>query len=240
VAIKRVRERVPPGKTAPCPVSQPPLPLDAGKLPIGYVSLDKNGRVLDVNPKWQEILAYSRAEVRGRWFGDFVAFEMAQQLISAGEEVSLLVLIDPAAPPGVSRNARYYVGRIGYFRRRGNLLPAALRYTWWRIIEFRRLWIRGLLANAPARRLARAQRVHRRAQNAYRVKPYPGEITFLGAEADYHPEDNRALWECLALAGFHLQLIPGSHRSMTHEPNLDAFVSRLEQLIRDADRAATS
>jgi thioesterase domain-containing protein len=176
----------------------------------------------------------------GRCFGAFVAFEMAQQLTSDGEEVSLLALIDPAAPPGAARNTRYYVRRAGYFRKRGQLLPAILRYLRWRTIEFRRLWIRGLLANATARRLARAQRIHQRAQNAYRVKSYPGVITFLSAEADYHPEDNRALWQHLASGGFELHLIPGDHRSMTEDPHVATLVSTLEQLIRDADRGAAS
>ena len=52
----------------PRSVSQPSLPLDGGRLPIGYVSLDKDGHVLDVNPKWYETLGYSVEEVRGRCF----------------------------------------------------------------------------------------------------------------------------------------------------------------------------
>ncbi|MBU1050290.1 PAS domain S-box protein, partial [Candidatus Bipolaricaulota bacterium] len=49
------------------------LALDGSVVPIGYVALDIDGRVLDVNPKWYEILGYARDEVRGRRFEEFVA-----------------------------------------------------------------------------------------------------------------------------------------------------------------------
>jgi len=42
------------------------------ELPLGYQSLDENGCILDINHKWLEILGYSRDEVIGKWFGDFL------------------------------------------------------------------------------------------------------------------------------------------------------------------------
>ncbi|MGO8878958.1 MAG: PAS domain S-box protein [Desulfomonilaceae bacterium] len=41
--------------------------------PLGYQSLDENGYFLDVNPAWLDTLGYSREEVLGKWFGDFLA-----------------------------------------------------------------------------------------------------------------------------------------------------------------------
>ena len=41
--------------------------------PLSYQSLDENGRLIDVNTAWLDSLGYSRDEVLGRWFGDFVA-----------------------------------------------------------------------------------------------------------------------------------------------------------------------
>lgn len=40
--------------------------------PLGYQSLDADGRILEVNPAWLKILGYERKEVVGRWFGDFL------------------------------------------------------------------------------------------------------------------------------------------------------------------------
>jgi len=211
-----------------------PLGLEAGEKPQQTVEEMARRYTSDL----LAVQSHGPFRLGGRCFGAFVAFEMAQQLVAAGHEVSLLALMDPSAPPGISRDARYYAQRVSYFRRRGKLLPAILRYLRARVIEFRNLWVRGLLANAPARRLAKEQRVHRRAQDNYRPIPYPGTITFLGAEADYHPEDTRALWQQLTTDKFDLHLLPGDHRTITQDPNLRTFADRLSQIIQRADEAA--
>ncbi len=43
------------------------------QAPLGYQSLDENGCVLEVNPKWLELMGYEREEVIGRWWGNFLA-----------------------------------------------------------------------------------------------------------------------------------------------------------------------
>ena len=43
------------------------------KAPLGYQSLDAAGCFIDVNQTWLDTLGYSREEVIGRWFGDFLA-----------------------------------------------------------------------------------------------------------------------------------------------------------------------
>jgi PAS domain S-box-containing protein len=45
------------------------------RAPLGYQSLDENGCFLEINQKWVETLGYSREDVVGRWFGDFLAPE---------------------------------------------------------------------------------------------------------------------------------------------------------------------
>lgn len=42
------------------------------QAPIGYQSLDSDGNIIDVNATWLEKLGYTRPEVLGRWFGDFL------------------------------------------------------------------------------------------------------------------------------------------------------------------------
>lgn len=41
--------------------------------PMAYQSLDSNGIFLDVNQLWLETMGYTREEVIGHWFGDFLA-----------------------------------------------------------------------------------------------------------------------------------------------------------------------
>lgn len=42
------------------------------KVPLGYQSLDRNGRFVEVNQSWLDLLGYRKDEVIGRWFGDFL------------------------------------------------------------------------------------------------------------------------------------------------------------------------
>ena len=43
------------------------------QAPLGYQSLDINGYFIDVNQQWLNTLGYTREEVVGKWFGDFLA-----------------------------------------------------------------------------------------------------------------------------------------------------------------------
>ena len=46
--------------------------------PLGYQSLNEEGRFVEVNAMWLATLGYSRDEVMGRWFGDFLAPEFVE------------------------------------------------------------------------------------------------------------------------------------------------------------------
>jgi len=43
------------------------------KAPLGYQSLDSDGHFIEVNQQWCDLLGYSRDEVIGTWFGDFLS-----------------------------------------------------------------------------------------------------------------------------------------------------------------------
>ena len=43
------------------------------KAPLGYQSLDVNGRFITINPVWLNMFGYKKEEVIGHWFGEFVA-----------------------------------------------------------------------------------------------------------------------------------------------------------------------
>jgi PAS domain S-box-containing protein len=48
------------------------------QAPLGYQSLDEDGRFIEVNERWLDTLGYSREEVIGAWFGDFLAPEFVE------------------------------------------------------------------------------------------------------------------------------------------------------------------
>jgi PAS domain S-box-containing protein len=43
------------------------------RAPLGYQSLDAEGCFVDINQAWLDLLGYSRDQVIGHWFGDFLA-----------------------------------------------------------------------------------------------------------------------------------------------------------------------
>lgn len=45
------------------------------KAPLGYQSLDDRGYFLEVNQQWCDLLGYTKNEVIGKWFGDFLSPE---------------------------------------------------------------------------------------------------------------------------------------------------------------------
>ncbi len=45
------------------------------RTPLAYQSLDEQGRIIEVNQAWTDMLGYSRSEVIGRSMGDFLSRE---------------------------------------------------------------------------------------------------------------------------------------------------------------------
>ncbi len=43
------------------------------KAPLGYLSLDGDGNIIDVNEQWLDTFGYARDEVLGKWFGSFLS-----------------------------------------------------------------------------------------------------------------------------------------------------------------------
>src|SRR5665648_928141 len=43
------------------------------KAPFGYHALDFNGNLIEVNQTWLDTLGFTREEVIGKWFGDFIS-----------------------------------------------------------------------------------------------------------------------------------------------------------------------
>ncbi len=48
--------------------------------PVGYQTMDENGYLVEVNDTWLKLLGYTRNEVVGSWFGDFMTPEHAELL----------------------------------------------------------------------------------------------------------------------------------------------------------------
>jgi thioesterase domain-containing protein/acyl carrier protein len=106
----------------------------------------------------------------GFCFGGILAYEVAQQLREAGEEVSLLVMLDSTVDSGMPSYRWRLTHRVQQTLKRGcDRLPLVLQ---------RRLlgadWV------SQANQLERARmRIYLRAMDKYRVKPYPGRTVLV-------------------------------------------------------------
>ncbi|MEW6755451.1 MAG: thioesterase domain-containing protein, partial [Candidatus Latescibacterota bacterium] len=130
--------------------------------------------------------------------GARVAFEMAQQLRAAGEEVAFLALVEPAPL------------RASYW---GLLVDLGLRLT----------HRSGHHSSALRRLDGKERRAYLRlkfklladlwAARGYRPQPYRGSLHLLLTAESLGSE--RARWGDLARGGAHLHTIPGSHGSIT-------------------------
>lgn len=85
--------------------------------PLPYQSLDENGKFITVNNAWVELFGYSKNEIRGKWFGDFINPEFIEyfnkkftEFKSKGSIVSEFII--------PKKNGELikieYNGRIGY------------------------------------------------------------------------------------------------------------------------------
>jgi len=75
--------------------------------PLPYQSLDENGKLLEVNRLWLSVLGYSKREVLGHWFGEFLDEEHTKQFESVFSEFKRNRTID-----GIEFNLVTKVGKI--------------------------------------------------------------------------------------------------------------------------------
>ncbi|MEX0267857.1 amino acid adenylation domain-containing protein [Leptolyngbyaceae cyanobacterium UHCC 1019] len=188
----------------------------------------------------------------GGWsFGGMVAFEMAQQLTQAGEQIALLAILDTPAP--VSNNQlslyqslKFLLGTVLW-----STLPFLLDYgaisthrlqfwnSWlsrwqWSTIaslvpDEARLRLLDESAIAPMLRI-----VYAHIQATYRYKPqsYPNRITLFKAaeQPDSIQHDLTLGWDALAQA-VQLHQVPGNHLSLLKQPHVQTLAQQLRRCL---------
>jgi amino acid adenylation domain-containing protein len=210
-----------------------PHGLDGRQEPLDNIEAMASAYIEEIRKTQQHGPYY----VGGVCIGGVLAYEIAQQLRAAGEEVALVALIDSFLP-----------GPLKYMRARGNLME----YLDWHVGEmlllpfFSRLkYLGNWLANGGVRlanalgwnegsALARATKkvaaAHRRAMGAYQPKPYDGKIVqLMCGEASHRAyEDRRLAWSSLMPGGFEVRIVPGNHLTMVEEPHVRVLAQELQ------------
>jgi len=153
-------------------------------------------------------------------FGGLVAYEMAQQLRAAGEDVSLLVLFD-TYPGNLKPLAESVVAlwRISSLRE--------VTRSIWR--SFRRRLNMWLLPPV----LKNVFLSNMRAASQYKLQPYPGNVVlFRATEKSLRAEDNpHAAWNGLIQGTLDIDQIAGDHGGILVQPQVKDLARRLQVRI---------
>jgi PAS domain S-box-containing protein len=92
------------------------------KSPVGYQSLDVDGRFITVNQAWLDTLGYAPEEVLGKWFGDFLVPEAVEHFRRRFEEFKAAGKVHSEFEMVRKDGARRYIafdGRIGHDQQGG-------------------------------------------------------------------------------------------------------------------------
>ena len=197
----------------------------------------------------------------GYSFGAFVAFEMAQQLKQQHEEVKLLALFDAGAPAfGNNRFAgaddAYLLSIIGADLARGSeddsqrlyevlrdlgsdeQLKYVLRYVMEKTTTDNTMLQDNLLQYIGGQLQVFKNRIS--IMRNYMPQVYPGQIILFQSEetkqmikrtADLDPTLG---WAELSNESVELQVVPGTHSSITAEPYVEALAERLKVFLNKA------
>jgi thioesterase domain-containing protein len=189
----------------------------------------------------------------GYSLGGVIAFEMAQQLRSAEEEVPLLVLFDacnPARPPRryalaerIKLRLHATLGLSGadklrYFSERAHAKVIA-KISKWRG-DIHRILFRMNRSNrdiVPDKlRGLHVLYAYMQASDVYQPRPYMGRLTLFRAQDPddgcEHAQDRG--WGELAQGGLEIHDVPGFHESIFQEPYVEALAQQLQICLKYA------
>ena len=218
-----------------------PLPLDGKHRIARTIEL----MAADYVTEMRRMQPHGPYFLAGYCSGGWVSFEIAQQLVRAGERVGFLGLIDTIfynMPARVSEAAHrsHRVRGVHGFR---ELLFWGLKYALFRGLSFMEN-IRYLMLDLWIQRGRSIPNEHRntyyvwlcsRANRHYMPKPYPGHIAVFSS-AD-NSERQRAHWGSLALGGLTVLEVPAPHADMCSLPHSKLIAERFDDCL-DAAAAA--
>ncbi len=166
--------------------------------------------------------------VGGFSMGGLVAYEMARQLVAAGEEVGLVVLFDTYATTPKSVNE--------------SLKDLLLHPTWMHVkrlpSEVRKKVRRTFKGMRVPEYLRMVMRTNAQAADEYVLRPYQGKTILLRAGDTWRvADDPYAAWGQY-VAELETIQIRGTHMEILREPNVSTLAERLKNCIHGASELA--
>ena len=184
--------------------------------------------------------------------GGLVAYEMAQQLVAAGEEIGVFVMLDsiPARIPVAGKLDRLRIQGIHLWEQ-GLSYPiswAKRRWAWtW---ESRHLGKQDRELTPAEFRSGEIEAAFNEACTHYQHKPYPGRVELFcpppqvrydlgGGKLLTHDRrylDHANHWEQYVKGGVVVHRVTGNHDSMVLEPNVRVLASELKACLSKAQQ----
>nr|VFK31688.1 MAG: Acyl transferase domain-containing protein [Candidatus Kentron sp. MB]VFK75612.1 MAG: Acyl transferase domain-containing protein [Candidatus Kentron sp. MB] len=156
----------------------------------------------------------------GASFGGMVAFEMARQLHGAGEEVSVLAMIDTPGPG-------FMPTRL--FGEERSSEPSEQEARRLILKEMQILDEKESISGPDLQHIHQIFEINEAAMFAYRPQPWPGRILLFRALEPIRglPEKPEQAWPELAQGGLEVIETPGNHITMNEPPNVEVIAERL-------------
>lgn len=181
--------------------------------------------------------------IGGASFGGALAYEIAQQLDAAGQDVSLLVLIDTAGPEQLPQSELEDAEVLSYLLRLAvditdshedlkQLLPdEQIRYFLERGKKANKMFPN--VTMGEAQQILHQSRINLRAMARYKPQPYRGRLAFFQATEQIEGQMPTfdAPWPALAQGGAVVLRVPGNHITMNFMPHVQALGDKLTQLL---------
>jgi NADPH:quinone reductase-like Zn-dependent oxidoreductase/thioesterase domain-containing protein/acyl carrier protein len=178
----------------------------------------------------------------GSSFGGMLAYEMAQQLSEAGQQVGFVMMLDTAAPRQVLHSSADEVDVLAYLMSIGNewVSPESLRR-----LTREQQW-RAFCSRSPAAArlpplaseemmepMLNVLRTCSRAPWEYQPRPTRNRILFFRCtEKDrVNPPAPESGWLALAHGGLDLFDVPGNHITMCYHPNVHVIAERFAEYL---------
>jgi thioesterase domain-containing protein len=190
-------------------------------------------------------------QLGGFCFGGVLAYEMARQLTTAGETVSLLAALE-SAPPNVHaahRDAAYRIENVYENVRDFMAQPATAKMNF---VRSKAQKLRQKLARHknPAEEkppqladlidmskypkdYVKYAETHWKALESYKPGNYEGTIhLFRARKQPLRSVDPSLGWQTLAPGRVKITVIPGTHETMVQDPNVQTLATKLQEAIR--------
>jgi amino acid adenylation domain-containing protein len=171
----------------------------------------------------------------GHCAGAWIAYEMARQLEQGGSSADFVGIVDSPPPnrrPETKTPLRYYASRALYYMRDRRLLHAL---SWQYKLNIHSRFV-NRFGGAQAKRIEEVRRVHKAAfENYVAACDFKGTLTvFRSSElASFEDKQWHNRWSELTEGEMKVDVVPGTHATLLHEPNVQVLAQKLDQELKE-------